>query len=97
MFGQTSGKISGKVADADGNPLQGANIIVEAVGGIDTTRQWLETALKNGANVVTANKQVIAEHGINLLALAQKNNLKLHSRNSQIHRRQSWINRTIHK
>jgi len=29
MFGQTSGKISGKVADADGNPLQGANIIVE--------------------------------------------------------------------
>ena len=29
MFGQTSGKISGKVADADGKPLQGANIIVE--------------------------------------------------------------------
>ena len=29
MFGQTSGKITGKVADADGNPLQGANIIVE--------------------------------------------------------------------
>jgi len=29
MFGQTSGKISGKVADADGNPLQGANITVE--------------------------------------------------------------------
>ncbi len=29
MFGQTSGKISGKVADEDGNPLQGANIIVE--------------------------------------------------------------------
>ncbi len=29
MFGQTSGKITGKVADAEGNPLQGANIIVE--------------------------------------------------------------------
>ena len=29
MFGQTSGKITGKVADMDGNPLQGANIVVE--------------------------------------------------------------------
>ncbi len=29
MFGQTSGKITGKVADADGNPLSGANVVVE--------------------------------------------------------------------
>ena len=29
MFGQTSGKISGKVTDAEGNSLQGANIVVE--------------------------------------------------------------------
>ena len=29
MYGQTSGKISGKVADADGNPLAGANIVIE--------------------------------------------------------------------
>ena len=29
LSGQTSGKISGKVTDADGSPLQGANVIVE--------------------------------------------------------------------
>jgi len=29
LFGQTSGKLSGKVTDADGNPLAGANVIIE--------------------------------------------------------------------
>ncbi len=29
LFGQTSGKLSGKVTDVNGNPLVGANIIIE--------------------------------------------------------------------
>jgi homoserine dehydrogenase len=48
------------------------DIVVELVGGLEQARQWIRRALAAGKPVVTANKQVIAEHGEELLALARQ-------------------------
>jgi homoserine dehydrogenase len=37
----------------------------------------METAIKNGKHVITANKALIATHGNELLALAKANNTHL--------------------
>lgn len=46
------------------------DIIVEVMGGIDGAKSAIEQALKNGKQVVTANKDVMAEYGHDLLKLA---------------------------
>jgi len=54
-----------------------ADIIVEAIGGIDPATEWIRTALASGKSVVTANKQVVAHHGPSLLALAERQGRQL--------------------
>ncbi|MFI4915168.1 MAG: hypothetical protein ACIAS6_01500 [Phycisphaerales bacterium JB060] len=49
----------------------GADVVVEALGGVDPAREAIAAALQSGAHVVTANKAVLAEHGAELLALAR--------------------------
>ena len=46
------------------------DIIVEVMGGLDDTKLAIEKALKAGKQVVTANKDVMAEYGHDLLKLA---------------------------
>ncbi len=46
------------------------DIIVEVMGGIEGARSAMEQALKSGKQVVTANKDVMAEYGHDLLKLA---------------------------
>ena len=46
-------------------------IVVEVMGGIDPTLGYLRTALARGASVVTANKQLLARHGPELLRAAE--------------------------
>ena len=46
------------------------DVIIETVGGLDPAAGWLETALRSGKSVVTANKQLIAYRGAALSALA---------------------------
>jgi homoserine dehydrogenase len=46
------------------------DIIVEVMGGMDGAKRAIEEALKAGKQVVTANKDVMAEHGPELLKLA---------------------------
>lgn len=46
------------------------DIIVEVMGGIDGAKSAIEKALKAGKQVVTANKDVMAEYGHELLKLA---------------------------
>lgn len=49
------------------------DVVVEAIGGTDgIAKQLVETALNNGKSVVTANKALIAHHGIELARLAEK-------------------------
>ena len=47
-----------------------ANVIVELVGGRDPAGTWVRRALDSGRSVVTANKQLIAHEGRDLLKLA---------------------------
>lgn len=46
------------------------DIIVEVMGGIEEAKQAIENALRAGKQVVTANKDVMAEYGHELLKLA---------------------------
>ncbi|WP_051531305.1 homoserine dehydrogenase [Clostridiisalibacter paucivorans] len=48
------------------------DIVVEVMGGIHPTLEYITTALKNGKHVVTANKAVIANHTKELIELADK-------------------------
>ncbi len=53
------------------------DVIVEVVGGLDPAEQWVRRALKAGKSVVTANKQLIAHCGPELLQLARRNGATL--------------------
>jgi len=46
------------------------DILVELIGGIEPARTYIETALRNGVSVVTANKALMAESGTALAQLA---------------------------
>jgi homoserine dehydrogenase len=50
-----------------------AHIIVELIGGLEPAGDWIRKALKSGKSVVTANKQLIARHGTELVRLAREN------------------------
>src|ERR1039457_2861030 len=55
-----------------------AEIVVEVMGGLQPTEDWIRRALSTGKSVVTANKQIIARCGPDLLALARANKEQLH-------------------
>ncbi|GAI33821.1 unnamed protein product, partial [marine sediment metagenome] len=44
------------------------NIIVELIGGENPALTYLKRAITSGRQVVTANKELIAKHGVELLA-----------------------------
>jgi homoserine dehydrogenase len=54
-----------------------ADIVVEAIGGIEPATEWIRAALLAGKSVVTANKQVIAHHGPALRQLAERQGRQL--------------------
>jgi homoserine dehydrogenase len=64
--------------DAEAVLSSDADVIVELVGGIDPAGNWVRRALDAGKSVVTANKKLIAFHGIELerLAAAKGGHLK---------------------
>ncbi len=47
------------------------NVVLELVGGLDPAGTWVRRALEAGKSVVTANKKLIAFHGIELEKLAR--------------------------
>ncbi|WP_432353725.1 homoserine dehydrogenase [Sporosarcina sp. A2] len=53
------------------------DIIVEVFGGVDDAKTAIERSLKAGKGVVTANKDVMAVHGKELLTLADQNSCDL--------------------
>lgn len=52
--------------DADAVLASSADVIVELAGGLDPAGAWVRRALDAGKSVVTANKKLIAFHGIEL-------------------------------
>lgn len=47
-------------------------VVVETIGGCGVALDFTRRALKAGKHVVTSNKQLVAEHGVELLALAKE-------------------------
>ncbi|MGP0017918.1 MAG: homoserine dehydrogenase [Candidatus Sulfotelmatobacter sp.] len=48
------------------------DIVIELIGGLDPAGKIVRSALESGKSVVTANKQLIARHGPELLQLASR-------------------------
>ncbi|HEU5457560.1 MAG TPA: homoserine dehydrogenase [Terracidiphilus sp.] len=64
--------------DADAVLESDADVVVELMGGLDPAGAWVRKALEAGKSVVTANKKLIAYHGVELerLAAAKGGHLK---------------------
>ena len=73
--------LSGVRIESDARVLANAadvDVVVEAIGGDEgIAREVVETALANKKHVVTANKALIAKHGLALAQLAEKNGVVL--------------------
>ena len=52
--------------------ILGSDIVIELVGDIEPAKTWVMQALNAGADVVTANKALIAAHGPELFELADQ-------------------------
>jgi homoserine dehydrogenase len=52
-------------------------IVVEVMGGLQPSGDWIRRALAAGKSVVTANKQLIAQHGPELTLLAAQKNQQI--------------------
>lgn len=53
------------------------DIVVEVMGGIEPARTYIKEALEKGKHVVTANKDLMAMHGHELLDIAKNQNCDL--------------------
>ena len=50
-------------------------LLVEAIGGVGPAYEYVKAALESGRSVVTPNKQLVAEKGAELLAIAREKNV----------------------
>ena len=53
------------------------DIVIELMGGEHPAAEYIEQSIANGKHVVTANKEVMAKHGYQLLRLARKHKADL--------------------
>ncbi len=73
-------EISGVLRRSEGDfeeILAGSDLIVELIGGIEPARSYMLAAIAAGKPVVTANKQLIAQHGDELFAAAREAGVQL--------------------
>ncbi len=57
--------------------LEGSDLVVELIGGIDPAREYVLTAMQHGKHVVSANKLLLASHGEELWATAREHQVQL--------------------
>jgi homoserine dehydrogenase len=60
-----------------GGILAGADLLVELIGGIEPAREYLLSAMRAGKDVVTANKQLLSQHGEELFETAREHGVRL--------------------
>lgn len=73
-------EISGVLRRSEGtfeDVLSDADLVVELMGGLEPAREYVIRAMAAGKHVVTANKQLLAEHGEELWATARANGVQL--------------------
>jgi homoserine dehydrogenase len=51
--------------------LESSDLIVELIGGIEPAREYVLKAMRAGRHVVSANKQLLSQHGEELWATAR--------------------------
>jgi len=54
-----------------------SDLIVEVMGGIEPARDYLLRAMRQGLDVVTANKQLLSQHGEELYETAREHDVRL--------------------
>src|ERR671916_1472523 len=54
-----------------------SDLIVELMGGLDPTREYVLRALESGRHVVTANKQLLSQHGEEVFDAARSGQVQL--------------------
>ena len=57
--------------------LERSDLIVELMGGIEPTRDFVLRALERGRHVVTANKQLLSQHGEEIFDAARRGGVQL--------------------
>jgi homoserine dehydrogenase len=57
--------------------LAGSDLIVELIGGIEPARDYVMRAMRAGKHVVSANKQLLSQHGEELWAVAREHEVQL--------------------
>src|SRR5436305_1893625 len=57
--------------------LEGSELIVELMGGIDPARDYVLRAIRAGRHVVTANKQLLSQYGEELWDAARDHGVQL--------------------
>jgi homoserine dehydrogenase len=57
--------------------LAGSDLIVELIGGIEPARDYVLRAMRAGKHVVSANKQLLSQHGEELWACAREHGVQL--------------------
>jgi homoserine dehydrogenase len=60
-----------------GDILERSDLIVEVMGGLEPARDHVLRAMSAGRHVVTANKQLLSQHGEELFACARERNVQL--------------------
>jgi homoserine dehydrogenase len=71
-----SGVLTRSGGDFDGI-LDASEAIVELLGGIDPAREYVLRALRAGRHVITANKQLLSQHGDELWSAAREGGAQL--------------------
>ncbi len=64
--------------DLDRFPFHECDVVIEALGGVEPARTLVARALAAGRPVVTANKSLIAAHGLELQRLAARHHTALY-------------------
>jgi homoserine dehydrogenase len=57
--------------------LERSDLVVELMGGIDPARDFVMRALERGRHVVTANKQLLSQHGEEIFDAARRGGVQL--------------------
>ncbi len=57
--------------------LEGSDLIVELMGGVEPAREYVLRAMRAGRHVVSANKQLLSQHGEELWAAAREHGVQL--------------------
>jgi homoserine dehydrogenase len=73
-------KVIGTLSRKDGDfdeILAASDIVVELIGGVDPALDYVTRSLREGRHVVTANKQLLAQHAEELVAAAREGGAQL--------------------